>query len=150
MAMGVGPQSTSGRRSGRRSASLGSLSEMNIVPLVDIVFVLLIIFMVTAHAMNSAIKIEAPTVRQVNDTAEDLPQVAITRDGKIFLNSEPVTNINLLVSDINKKFGNPKAVYLLADRKVIWDTPVQVMAVLGAAKLGISVVTIPQDLGKKP
>lgn len=129
---------------------MGSMSEMNVVPLVDIVLVLLIIFMVTAHVMNSALKVEAPAVKQTNDTAEDLPQVAVTRDAKIFLNGEPVTNVNLLADDINKKFNNPKGVFLLADKQVPWEKPVQVVALLGAAHFAINIVTQPQDMAKKP
>src|SRR5690349_143470 len=150
MAFALGPQNNGRRRRGRRGASGGTMSEMNVVPLVDIVLVLLIIFMVTAHAMNSALKIEAPAVKQTNDTAEDLPQVAMTRDGHLFLNADPVPNINLLAADINKRFNNPKAVYLLADGHLIWQDIASVVAELGAAHFDVKVVTKPQDMAKKP
>lgn len=150
MAFSTGAQGNGRRRGGRRSASLGSMSEMNVVPLVDIVLVLLIIFMVTAHVMNSSLKIEAPAVKQTSETAEDLPQVAVTRDAKIFLNGDPVTNINLLADDIKKRFNNPKTVYLLADAQVPWEKPMQVAAELGAAHMDIKVVTKRLEMPKKP
>src|SRR6202142_4764368 len=80
-----------GRR--RFGASNAALSEMNVVPLVDVVLVLLIIFMLTAHVMEFGLEINVPEVKQVKDTNEDLPVISITRNGKIYLN-EKLININ--------------------------------------------------------
>ena len=95
----------------------GTLSEMNVVPLVDVVLVLLIIFMLTAHAMESGLDIEVPQVKEVTETAEDLPRVQITRSGKLYLNDQPVSNINLLGAEIAKRFKDQKSVYVEADRR---------------------------------
>ena len=133
---------------GRRSASVGTLSEMNVVPLVDVVLVLLIIFMVTAQAMQSGLDIEVPQVKEVKETVEDLPIVEISRSGKLYLNDQPV-NINALGAEITRRFPNQKSVYVRADKRGLWDTPVQVMAALRDAHLGIQVVVKEMELPKQ-
>src|SRR5580704_19171688 len=110
---------------GRRSVSLGTLSEMNVVPLVDVVLVLLIIFMLTAHVMESGLDIDVPAVKEVKDTTEDLPQVQITKGGNLYLNDQPV-NINQLGPEIEKRFKGQKSVYVVADKRGLIETFVQV------------------------
>lgn len=138
------------QNSRRRGVSVGTLSEINVVPLVDVVLVLLIIFMLTAHVMESGFDIEAPQVKQVRDTAEDLPQVSITRDGKLFLNGDPVKNINLLASEIRARFKNASAVYVLGDRRVQYEQVVSVISLLSEAKFNISLLAKPLDIPNKP
>ncbi len=135
------------RPRGRRSVAVGTLSEMNVVPLVDVVLVLLIIFMVTAQAMQSGLDIQVPQVKQVKETVEDLPIVQVTRSGKLYLNDKPV-NINELSGEIAKRFGTQKNVYLEADKRAQWDIPVQVMAALRDSHLGIQVVVQEMEISK--
>src|ERR1044071_1799680 len=113
---GTGSNGGRGGR-GRWRGQVGVLSEMNVVPLVDVVLVLLIIFMLTAHVMEFGLEIEAPQVQETKASAEDHPGVGITRDGKIYLNESPV-NINQLASEIHRRFKDEKAVFLRGDRRV--------------------------------
>jgi biopolymer transport protein ExbD len=125
----------------RRRAGGQALSEINVTPFVDVVLVLLIIFMLTAHVMEYGLEVEAPTTKIVKETAKDLPVVTITKDAKIFLNADPV-NINDLKSAIEKKFGNPKdGVYVKGDKAVIWEKVAQVTGELGAAGFKVNMVT---------
>jgi biopolymer transport protein ExbD len=133
---------------GRRSVSLGTLSEMNVVPLVDVVLVLLIIFMITAHVMESGLDIDVPAVKQVKDTTEDLPQVQITKSGSLYLNGVAI-NINQIGPEIQKKFKDQKSVYLVGDKHAQLDTFMQVVSILSQAHFKIQVVTKLEDL-KKP
>ncbi len=135
-----------GRRRG--GVSVGTLSEMNVVPLVDVVLVLLIIFMLTAHAMESGLDIEVPQVKEVTETTEDLPRVQVTRSGKLYLNDQPVSNINLLGAEITKRFKDQKSVYVEGDRRGQVDQFVQVLNVLGVAHFKVNVVTKQQELPK--
>src|SRR3974390_1573128 len=120
-------------RFGRRFRGGSALSEINVVPLVDVVLVLLIIFMLTAHVMEFGLEIDVPQVNRVKDTAEDLPVVSITRDARIFLNGTPV-NIHEVAPDIRSKFKNASKVYVQADANVIFDPVAQVISELGDAK----------------
>src|SRR5580692_9451758 len=119
-------RSRSGRRRG--GVSVGTLSEMNVVPLVDVVLVLLIIFMLTAHAMESGLDIEVPQVKEVTETTEDLPRVQITKSAKLYLDDKPVSNINLLASEIGKRFKDKKAVYLEVDKRVTFEMVATVLS----------------------
>jgi len=127
-----------------RFRSSGTLSEINIVPLVDVVLVLLIIFMLTAHVMEFGLEVDVPKVKQTRDTIQELPVVTITRDGTSYLNDKP-TNINLLGEQIHKRFAKSKSVYLRADKGTTWDPIAQVISALGDAKLAVNVVTQPED-----
>src|SRR5579872_381576 len=99
---------------GRRRSGPAALSEINIIPLVDVVLVLLIIFMLTAHVMEFGLEVNVPEVKQVKDTAEDLPVVTVTRNGKMYLNEKPI-NLNQIATEVPKRFKNAKNVYVMAD-----------------------------------
>jgi biopolymer transport protein ExbD len=134
-----------GSRSRRGTAPL---SEINVTPFVDVVLVLLIIFMLTAHVLDYGIEIDVPKVRAVKNSVEDLPTVLITKDGLTYLNEKPV-NINDLQTAIMQRFGKSKAVYVRADKEAIFDTIAQVMANLGQAGFQVRVVTQPEDSSAK-
>src|SRR5882672_10406314 len=106
-----GSRSGLGKR--RYGGGIGTLSEINIIPLVDVVLVLLIIFMLTAHVMEFGLEINVPEVKQAKDSAEELPVVSISRTGNIFLNERPV-NINAIADEVRKRFKNSKSVYVRA------------------------------------
>jgi biopolymer transport protein ExbD len=147
MAFSMGNGGGGGRNRFRGS---GTLSEINIVPLVDVVLVLLIIFMLTAHVMEFGLEVEVPKVRQVKETAQELPVVTISRNGETYLADKPV-NINLLGEEIRKRHGaDTKGVYLRADKGTVWDPIAQVISALGEAKLDVRVVTQPEDEADRP
>jgi biopolymer transport protein TolR len=140
--------SNGGSRRGRWRASGGSLAEMNVVPLVDVVLVLLIIFMITASTMEFGLEIAVPEVKQPRDTAEELPVVSITRDGKLYLGDQGV-NINKVGAEVKRRFPDSKKVYLVGDKNSQVGEFVQVIGALSDAKLAVSVVAKQQDV-KKP
>src|SRR6202040_2433154 len=129
MAFSLGT-SSGGIRRGRFRGSTTSLAEINIVPLVDVVLVLLIIFMLTAHVMEFGLEIDVPKVKPVKENVQELPVISIGRDGASYLNDKPV-NINLLAEEIHKRFKNASSVYVRADRRATWDPIAQVVATLG-------------------
>jgi biopolymer transport protein ExbD len=139
--------SSGGLRSGRFRGN-PSLAEINIVPLVDVVLVLLIIFMLTAHVMEFGLQVEVPKVKPVKENIQDLPVVQISKGGTTYLNERPV-NINLLADEIHNRFHAATSVYLRADRRTPFDPIAQVLATLGDAKLAVNVVTQPEDQSDK-
>src|ERR1700733_2318961 len=141
--MAFSMNSSSGLGRGRFRGS-PALAEINIVPLVDVVLVLLIIFMLTAHVMEFGLQVEVPRVKPVKENVQDLPVVSISREGTSYLNEKPV-NINLLADAIHKRFHNASAVYVRADRRTPFDQVAQVVATLGDAKLAVDLVTQPED-----
>ena len=119
-----------------------AMADINVTPFVDVVLVLLIIFMLTAHVVEYGIDINVPKTTTTQGDTKDLPVVEITKDGTIHL-GKATPNIHELADLIKQKYGTPAAVYLRADAESLWDTDVQVMSVLGEAKLPVSVVTEP-------
>jgi len=128
----------------RRRAGGYSLAEINVTPFVDVVLVLLIIFMLTSHVMEFGIQIDVPKVAEVKESAQELPVVNINRQANLFLNEKPIT-LHEIPDAIHQRFGNPKAVYLRADRQTPYEPIAQVAAALGAAKFQVNLVTQPDD-----
>jgi biopolymer transport protein ExbD len=136
-----------GHRSGRRGNP--AIADINVTPFVDVVLVLLIIFMLTAHVLEFGIEVDVPKVRPVKETSQqEMPVVTITKDGVIKLNADD-TNINDLPATIRQKFGKAKGVYVRADKETIWDPIAQVTAELGAAGFQVNMVTQPEDSSSK-
>ena len=70
----------------------GIVAEINVTPLVDIMLVLLIIFMLTAHLIaRQAIEIELPRATQSTTIPPTTVAVMLNRDGALYLNGAPVT-----------------------------------------------------------
>jgi biopolymer transport protein ExbD len=134
-----------GFRSRRGGRGTHALSEINVTPFVDVVLVLLIIFMLTAHVMEYGLQVDVPKTQYVNDkSAPDLPVISITKDGTTFVNDKP-TNIHQLAAVVQQRFGKAKAVYISADKDTIWDVVAQVADELGHSGLQVNLVTQPID-----
>jgi biopolymer transport protein ExbD len=138
-----------GNRGRGRFQHGGTLSEINVTPFVDVLLVLLIIFMLTAHVMESGIDVDVPAVKTTKDTTKDLPIVTITKDPEIYLGDKPI-NINEIASTVQGRYGKNQTVYVRADKRVPWEIVAQVLAELGAAKIGVSAVTKPEDITRRP
>ena len=132
----------------RRGSGGGSLAEINVTPFVDVVLVLLIIFMLTAHVMEFGIKVDVPNVNLYKDSVEEMPVVTITKSGEITLNGKPV-DINELSAVVHQRFSRSKGVYVRADKETIWDPIAQVAAALGQGGLQVNMVTQPLDTSRR-
>jgi biopolymer transport protein ExbD len=68
------------------------VSEINVVPLVDVMLVLLVVFIVTTPLLTHAVKLELPRASShPNVTRADRVEIAVQRDGRIHWDGEPVT-----------------------------------------------------------
>lgn len=132
---------------GRWRSQVGVLSEMNVVPLVDIVLVLLVIFMITASVMEFGLNIDVPTVKQVKDTAEEHPVISVARDGATYLNETPV-NLHNVGDEVRRRFKGQDAVYVRGDKNLTLQNFLQVISILDQAKFKVMVVTKPEDRSK--
>ena len=124
-----------------------SLSEINVVPLVDVVLVLLIIFMLTAPIIQSGIEVSVPKTKTVSELTKELLVVSINRDQQLFVGSDPI-NINDLADRLQARIKDPETamIYLRADEEVPFGTVTRVMdrAKLAGVK-NINVVTQPEQ-----
>jgi biopolymer transport protein ExbD/biopolymer transport protein TolR len=122
-----------------------SLSDINIVPFVDVMLVMLIIFMVTAPILQSGIDVSLPKTRTVREISEDRLVVTINRAQLVYLGNEAV-NINELGAKIRAQMRNPQsdAVFVRCDETVPFGTLATVIDTLRISGIeNISMVTEP-------
>ena len=134
--------SSSSNGRGRRAGS--SLAEINVTPFVDVLLVLLIIFMITAHVMEFGVEVDVPKTKSVQESNKELPIITISKTGLVYLNKDEI-NVNNLAALVKNKYDTKKGVYLRADKQTPWDPIAKVMALLGDAKVGVNVVTQPEE-----
>jgi biopolymer transport protein TolR len=105
-----------------------NLSEINIVPLVDIMLVLLIIFMVTAPMIQTGINVDLPSAETKSDPSEGGLVLTITKDRYIYM-EDKIINLYLLESRLKNYFFNrkKKIVFLKADKDVPYGYVINVM-----------------------
>jgi biopolymer transport protein TolR len=122
-----------------------SLSEINMVPFIDVVLVLLIIFMITAPILQSGIEVDVPKTKTVKELTEQRMVITIDRAQRVYLNDKPV-NIHDLGGQLTSQMKDPQhqAVYVRCDETVpfgSWATVVDALRQAGIQN--ISVVTQP-------
>jgi biopolymer transport protein TolR len=138
------PDANTGRRRGRRVTT--SLSEINVIPLVDVMLVLLIIFMVAAPMMQKGIAVNLPVSRRADklNTTEPLyvsVPTSYKQDGRVFINQESVP-IDVLGERMRQQLQgrSDKQVFLRGDGAVQLQELMDVFGRLkeaGVEKVGI-------------
>jgi len=118
------------------SRSRQFLAEINVIPLVDVVLVLLVIFMVTAPMLHRGLDINLPTTAANNIKAEERLVVTIQKDRSLSLGNDPISLVALRSKLQEAKTSNPLvSVYLRADQTVPYGTVVQIMDEVKGAKI---------------
>jgi biopolymer transport protein ExbD len=113
------------------------MAEINVVPLVDVMLVLLVIFIITAPLLTNSVKIDLPKASSSpNITKPEHIEFAIREDGSLFWNGELVTKETLpgRFAVEAKKQPQPE-LHIRADRLAAYEKVAQVMSV--AAKTGL-------------
>ncbi|GAC1628235.1 MAG: protein TolR [Candidatus Acidiferrum sp.] len=121
-----------------------SLSEINMVPFIDVVLVLLIIFMITAPILQSGIEVDVPKTHTVKDITEQRLVVTIDKAQRVYLGNDPI-NIHQLGTKVRAQLKNPRdAVFLRCDQSVPFGTFAAVIdALRQTGTSNISIVTEP-------
>lgn len=116
----------------------GGMNEMNLIPLIDIMLVLMIIFLVTATVLNPTVPLELPkTSAAVNDIPPEVVQVSINAMGEIFIDTKKVSLDELTAYFTEQKAGGKDPqIHLRADKEGKYDTVAQVLATASSAGLG--------------
>ena len=113
------------------------MSDMNMVPMVDVMLVLLVIFIITAPLLTNAVKVDLPKASSsVNITRADHIQFGIRKDGSLFWNGEIVTLASLSARFAAEAKKDPQPeLHIRADRQAYYELVAQVMS--SASKAGI-------------
>jgi biopolymer transport protein TolR len=121
-----------------------SLSEINMVPFIDVVLVLLIIFMITAPILQSGIEVDVPKTHTVKEITQQRLVVTMDKNQLIYLGNDPI-NIHQLADKIKKQSKSQKdVVFLRADETVPFGAFCTVIDTLRQSGISnISIVTQP-------
>ena len=79
-----------------------SLSEINMIPFIDVVLVLLIIFMITAPILQSGIEVDVPKTKTVREIVEQRIVVTVDKGQRVYIGNDPV-NIRQLGSKLKSQ-----------------------------------------------
>jgi biopolymer transport protein TolR len=133
-------------RSGSRRRR--SMNEINMVPFIDVMLVLLIIFMVSAPLITTGV-VDLPSVGKAQQRPSQVIEVVVGKDEKLRLRVDqqddplPLTLERLPARVREKQAGNADTpVVISADRNVKYESVVRVMDVLqkaGVKRVGLSV-----------
>ena len=142
--------SVAGRGRGRRT-----ISEINMVPFIDVMLVLLIIFMVTAPLITPS-RIDLPSVGKANKQPDQIIQIIVGKNESLEIKIKDQTS-SITIKDLApavKRAQGPansattanSAVVISADRNVKYESVVKVMDTLqraGIQRVGLSVQLAP-------
>jgi biopolymer transport protein ExbD len=120
-----------------KSGEATPMAEINMVPLIDVMLVLLVIFIITAPLLTHAVKIDLPRASSTPTvTPPDNVQIAIKADGELYWNGARVTPGELAsrMSAFARLQPQPE-VHLRADRTTAYEKVAQVMS--AAARAGL-------------
>jgi biopolymer transport protein TolR len=118
-----------------RGGSNGSMSQINVTPLVDVMLVLLVIFMVTAPILQQGVSVDLPRA-EAGPLAgkDDQLIVSVTRGGDLYLNEKRLAPASLEAELRQIAASQPEGqVFVRADQSVPYGEVVRVMAAIRAA-----------------
>ncbi|MGG4604242.1 ExbD/TolR family protein [Paenalcaligenes sp. Me131] len=116
-------------------SSSQTAAEINMVPLIDVMLVLLVIFLITAPLLTHSIKVQLPqaTAQPVEKDAKSL-DLAVTLDGALFLNNDPVAMEDLTQTLAIYAQEKPQPeIRIRADQETRYEILAQVMSKAKAA-----------------
>ena len=114
-----------------------SMNEMNLIPLIDIMLVLMIIFLLTATVLNPTVPLDLPkTSAEVNEVPPEAIQISIDKDAGLYWDDEPIS-IEALEVRLQQQSASGKdpSIQLRADKEGKYDTVAQVLAAASQAGL---------------
>ncbi len=115
----------------------GPMAEINVIPLVDVMLVLLVIFIITAPLFTHSVKIDLPKASSTpNLTQPAHIEFGIRENGELYWNGEPISrqDIGARFAEEARKQPQPE-LHIRADRLAHYESVAQVMS--AAAKAGL-------------
>ncbi len=122
------------------------ISDMNVVPYIDVMLVLLIIFMITSPLLSRSVEVKLPTVKQaetINPNQTQLIIITIDAQGQLFLDDDKqvLSKSELLIRTAALiRFIPNSQVLVRGDKRLAYGEIVKIMALLqdaGVSKVGL-------------
>jgi biopolymer transport protein ExbD len=143
--MGAATSNTRAQRRGR--GSYGSLAEINVTPLVDVMLVLLIIFMLTAPFIAGGVEVNLPHTRTTAKASVEGVVITVDKQRRIYVDEDviPLAQLPDLLREV-RPAGDARPVYLRSDQEVPYGFVVRVMGEIKAGGVeGLSLVVDPNE-----
>ena len=113
------------------------MNEMNLIPLIDVMLVLMIIFLLTAMVLNPTVPLNLPqTSAEINEPPVDPIQISIDKDAGLFWDDKAIS-MEELESRLQQQgvSGDNPSIQLRADKDSRYDNVAQVLAAASTAGL---------------
>jgi biopolymer transport protein ExbD len=126
------------------------VAQINMIPLIDVMLVLLVIFMVTAPLLTHAVKVDLPQASSaLNETRPENVQLSIDGEGRVFWNGEPVDEAAWRVRmQAAARLDPQPEVHLHADGDLAYRRVVAVMS--DASRAGLTRIAFVTDPRQAP
>ncbi|MCC6170448.1 MAG: biopolymer transporter ExbD [Gammaproteobacteria bacterium] len=126
------------------------MAEINVIPLVDVMLVLLVVFIITAPLLTHAVKLELPRASSRPNVARtEHVEIAVQRDGRLYWNGEPIVPQELERRAAQLAAGAPETeIHLKGDAAVPYGEMARTLSMLarqGLTRIGF--VTDPGSMG---
>lgn len=126
-------------RTFRRKQSMGAISEINVTPLIDLAFALLIIFMITTPLLEQTIPLQLPLESQTPQptrSEDTFETISINQEGKVFWGDEGVTLARLdEILAAAAATPNPAVISIRADRRLQYQKVIEVIDIVKSNEL---------------
>ena len=130
------------------------MAEINVVPYIDVMLVLLVIFMITAPLLTQGVKVDLPqaAAKPLDEDAKRPLVVSIDLQGQLYMTYDDDKNIQVSADELRLKAAaivrnNPGIPVLVkADKNVVYDQVVRAMVLLQSAGVpGVGLITDPPE-----
>jgi len=129
------------------------MSQINVVPYIDVMLVLLVIFMVTAPMLQQGVQVDLPKVAAnplENQKPEDLIVVTVDKEGRFSLDAGKFLDSEALRAELANRLASRKQneAYVRGDRAIHYGRVVQAMVILqdaGVEKVGLITDPLPDE-----
>lgn len=138
----------------RKAATLSSLqeiSEINMTPLMDLTFLLLITFIITFPLIEQGVRVDLPQVNGEELDPQQARTISIDREGGLYLDDVPVNLAELQRSlETLGRAGTTVTVLIRADEHIAYGRVMEVMRILRDAKITrVALVTQPENRSRR-
>lgn len=134
------------------------MADINVVPFIDVMLVLLVIFMITAPLLTQGVKVDLPKsqAKALNNEQKEPLIVTVDSTGNYYFNladkpSQPITERalqHLVSTQLSKDHGQQRPVLVRGDKSVNYGKIMEAMVVLqkaGAVSVGLITQALPAD-----
>jgi biopolymer transport protein TolR len=134
------------RMTSRRRRAHHLNAEINLTNLIDVAFVLLIIFMITAPILQGGIEVDLPKADAAPITSSEAVIVSVVDNGDIYIDKARLGSLEEFETALRAVLGDrpeDREVVLKGDRSAVWGRMAEVMGVMGRLGVNLGVAVEP-------